>query len=175
MYRYNTKTQEHQLIFDDKGQHFPLAYFPEQDLLYYASREPENINIWRINSSSLDKKQITFGTVYHAFAIDNDIYFQYFNKNGLYRLGTDEKIPQLVTELLPANSIYTMIDNKGAYYMTMEYRQQSDNYYLDFATGEVSMILPRGKDRGFATSFHPKHGLLLEMDEEENGNIVRLH
>lgn len=175
LYRYNIKTQEHKLIFEDKGQHFPLAYFSKKDLLYYASREPENTNIWRINVTTLDKKQITFGTVYGAAAIDNDIYFQYFNKDGLYRLGTDEKIPQLVAESLPANSIYTMFDNKGVYYMMMEYQQQSDTYYLDFTTGKASRFLQRGEDKGMATSFHPRHGLLLQMDKEENGNIIRLH
>lgn len=174
IYRFNIQTQEHQLIFKDEGQHFPLAYFSKKDLLYYASHEPENTNIWRINLSTLDKKQITFGTVYGAVAIESDIYFQYFNKSGLYRLGIDEKIPQLLTESLPANSIYTMFDNKGVYYMMMEYQQQSDNYYLDFATGKTSTFLQRGEDKGAATSFHPKHGLLLQMDEEENGNIVRL-
>lgn len=175
IYRYNIMSQEHQLVFEDDGPHYPIAYIPEKDLLFYSSQEPENTNIWRVKLSSVDKKQITFGTVYFAFAIDNDLYFQYFNKSGLYRLGINEKIPQLITDSLPANSMYSMLDDKGVYFMTMEYRHQSDTYYLDFATGKTSLILARGKDRGFATAFHPKRGLLLQIDKEENGNVVRLY
>lgn len=175
IYRYNLKTKEHQLAFEDTERHFPLAYYPEKDVLHYANHDHENTNVWRINLKSLERKQITFGTVYFTIHIGEDIYFQYFNKNGLYHLKMDEKIPKLINKTLPANSHLTMVDNKGVYYMTMDHLQQTDVFYLDLESGETSTFLTREKDGAFATSIHPKHGMLLQLDQELNGNILRLH
>ena len=175
IYSYSLRSGSHTLLIEGSTDIYPVAYRSESGLIYYANREIENSNIWQLNTETNTKKQITFGTVYSAVLIDGHLYFQYFNRSGLYRLGVDNRIPTLVTDTLPVNAIYTLIDAKGLYFMTMEYQNQSDIHYLDFDSAQHEIFLRRDESQGIATGFHPDIGVLMSLDTEQNGNIYRLH
>ncbi|MFT7559988.1 MAG: DNA-binding winged helix-turn-helix (wHTH) protein [Flavobacteriales bacterium] len=174
IYSYTISEAAHSILIEQPEDIYPVEYLSEQGLIFYSNRESENTNIWKMDVHTKAKKQITFGTVYFAIAINGDLYFQYFKQKGLYRLRNSEKIPTIVTNNLPANSIFTLVNTEGVYYMSMEFQQQSNNYYLDFATQESVVFSMRDKPLGLATSFHPDMGVLISLDAKQDGDIFRM-
>lgn len=172
--RYNLSSGEADTILKSSDQYLPIAYFPEKDLLFYGRAEEDNANLWQKHLGSGVSKQLTFGTVNSAVAIANKLYFQYYNQPGLYVLGFNEKIPQLVSTKLPPNAQFFMVDEKGAHYYTVDYMQQSDLHYLDFEKNETTVFLPLKKNQSFVTSVHPDRGVLLTTDPGKEGDIILL-
>lgn len=157
---YSLVTKQQEKLSLESSLIDPLAYQPETDTLIMFKTSGEARNLWSLNRKTLEQKQLTFGALAGSTVANGKIYFQYRGKSGLWSLGLAEKEPQLVSQQLPTNSKLLGADDKGIYFVTGGYCRESAVQYLEFASQQIRVALPRQDSSWVTHDFHPQLGLL---------------
>ena len=174
LYQYNFLTAETLLLLTETDRVEPVGYFPSVNKLLVLKSTRELRNLWRIDTQSQQHKQLTFGSVGTAVEFEGDIYFQYVGENGLWVLrGKNDSLEQ-ITATLTGNSKLLKVEKKGVYFISGGLCRESDIYFFDFATANISTSLVRDTQIISTTSFNPEVGALQTDCYLAESNIMLL-
>lgn len=152
----------------------PLAYDPAGERLWVVKQRGEARHIWQINPQSLRQKQLTFGAVGAALVHNGSVYFQYRGKPGLWQLLEGQAQPQLLVENLEENMRLLAADEGGVYFVAGGQCRESAISRLDLTTGEHQPFMARDRQRLNSLSFHPLAGVVQQVCELPDANILML-
>lgn len=152
----------------------PIAFYPDTSTLLAIKQTGEVRNLWRINTSTQEQKQLTFGSLGSAIEFSGDVYFQYIGSRGLWILrGATDTLEQISTTL-NENSKLLKAGAKGVYLVTGGKCRESAVYYLDFSSDILTTYLEREEKAVSTTGFHAERGLLQTDCVLAEANILRL-
>jgi Tol biopolymer transport system component len=138
----------------------PLSYLPDEQILLVVKTNGETRNVWSLNISTMEQKQLTFGAVGTVAAIGGKFYFQYRAKSGLWAMDFKDTKPQALAKNLAANSRLLKVDDEGVYFVAGGYCRESAIQYLQLADGNIKDFWTRKQSAVITRDFHPQAGLL---------------
>lgn len=150
---------QQELILADAKNIRPLSWNEKDRMFKTVQYHDDQSNIWLVNTTDLTKKQLTFGAVGSAMAFDDQVYFQYKNKPGLWVVKNDLE-PTLVSDEFPSNSKILAIQEHAIFYVSGGSCRESDVKQFDLQTEKISTVLARESSFTNSTSFHPLQGSL---------------
>lgn len=156
----------------ESGSLHPIGYDPEQKRLILVKNTGELRNLWAINTETLEQKQLTFGAVGTVLNRDNNLYFQYMNKEGLWRFSNADLKPELVLKKFEVNSHLLNADDQGIYFVTGGYCRESGIYYQSYQEGVSKIIEPREDTRVITRAYHPAAGMIQSHCELSPSHIM---
>jgi DNA-binding winged helix-turn-helix (wHTH) protein/Tol biopolymer transport system component len=176
VYRYDFVSSQTSLLWSDRENVEPLVYLLDKQQLFLLKQNGEIKNLWRIDLTSQQQKQLTFGSVGSVTANDKGIFFQYTDEAGLWLLDTRTEALKLVTAKLSAHNKLLKADanSGGIYFISGGICRESDIYHLDFASETTSTFLKRDQSRVMTTSFSPDAGVLHTECYLAEANIVQM-
>lgn len=170
VYHYNFLANHSELITSDDDNLEPLAYLPEENILYLIKHKNGMGNLWKIDEHR--QKQLTFGAVGSAIGFSGSILFQYISENGLWALRKDDESLEQITPHLEQYSKLLKADALGFYYMSGGICHESDIYYQNYASDSKTVFLEQQNNNVLTTSFNEKQGLLQTECYLPEANIM---
>src|SRR5690606_40645672 len=115
-----------------------------------------------------------FGAGGAALVHNGSVYFQYRGKPGLWQLLEGQAQPQLLVENLEENMRLLAADEGGVYFVAGGQCRESAISRLDLTTGEHHPFMTRDRQRLKSLSFHPQAGVVQQVCELPDANILML-
>ena len=144
-----------------------------QQLLAFRLTGEAN-NLWRVDLSNGEQKQLTFGSVGSARHYDKSTYFQYAGQQGLWVLPDGQAEISLVTREIAKHSELLNISNHGIYYVVDPSCTQSIVHYFAFESDSVEKVLDADQAPGLVAAFHPEAGALVTDCQLPEADIMVL-
>ena len=161
-------------LLEDKSL-LPIALNIQNNTLLAVKYENNNTNLWEMNLTNQKQSQRTFGSLGSTFTNNDDVYFQYSGKDGLWILRAGQTKPEKLTDKLNRFSKILHANNDGVYFLTGGSCRESDIFYLTFSTHDITRISSRGTKIINTNSFHPKKGSVGWYCYLSESNIVKLN
>ena len=174
IYIYSFEDKTEKLLSSTTEDDAPVAFYPERNELYITKRKNNTVNLWRIDFNSLIVRQITFGELGSVMPGDENIYFQYVDKEGLWKVTPNDSSPVAVSDSLERNSHLLSIKKNTVYYVTGGKCRESAIKSFNIDKQVSKTALNRSSSYVTTTSFDPKHGALYTPCSVPESNIMTL-
>jgi len=174
LYRHDFANSQTTLLWQDTASTEPLAYWPESEELFLLKQTGEVKNLWRVDLKTQQQKQLTFGSVGSAIADSGNVFFQYTDEIGLWKMSVKNDQLQLLSPTLTDHKKLLKADAQGIYFISGGFCRESDIQYLNFADQSITPFLKRNESAVLTSSFHPDAGVLHTECYLAEANIVQM-
>lgn len=161
LYRYSLQNQRTALLWTQARNMEPVAVLQQWETLLVLRLKGDATNLWQLNVSTGEERQLTFGSLGSTLAYHGEVYFQYAGQQGLWIWRSATGQLENMDILLPRNSRIVAVDDAGIYYINSPRCRESAIFYLEFAGGRQIERLSGPGDNWHITSFQPQAGALV--------------
>ncbi len=141
--------------------------------LFFVKKINDVRNLWTLNSTTEDERQLTFGDISSAEYYAGEIYIQFVNKAGLWRWDSSLNQLLLISPRLPENSRLLEVGKDEVFYSSANSCVDSRVWVINLHTQDKQELF-YGEDAKNITSFKKAKGVLFSSCVLPESDIMRL-
>lgn len=172
LYQFNFHNSTTVLLHQSSDKVETIGLLENSHQLLFLKSQGDIKNLWALDLNSHQEKQITFGTLAGALAVNNVVYLQYLNEPGLWEIDALENSPTNINPDFPVNSKLLAVIEGNFYYLSGGNCRESDVLQMNLKTREIKTALHRPSPLASSTAFHPTRGVLQTSCYIPEANLV---
>lgn len=151
-----------------------IGFLERSQQLLFVKTQGEVKNLWALHLQSHQEKQLTFGSLAGVITQKDEVYLQYLNQPGLWKISARDNNPVNAYPNFPANVKLISVVNQQLFYVIGGTCRESNLLQLDLLSGTTTTAQTANSHLTNTTSYHPNQGLLQTRCEIPEANVVVL-
>lgn len=173
IWQLDLHTRKSSLLWKKAGGIEPVFLAAGSNELVFIRRSGDARNIWRRDLKRQEERQITFGTVGTVMASVENLYFQYGDQPGLWRLERAGNNPEQISKRLPKNSKLLHVSESTVFFVAGGPCRETGLQALDVSLDALSLVDGQGAANVVSQDYHPQFGILQTECKPAESQLIR--